>query len=406
MPKLLPPGVAELPVGVSYAHIKDATRRPHQFRAKDPTSRKSRSKCFAKVREGLRWAIGVREGMQARTMPTGKVHWATVAADYLATITQSGRRQNYLDAVGRITANITAKSAGDINAPAFRELVRDYLDNLVADPDSRCPGAELSPATKNKHLAVIRAVCHYARDKYRIPFDPIGGVKASKVRKKIIQTLTLDEARACVAPSMEPDPYFLRVALLLYLGLRERSEGLWLQWRDYDAARKIMQVREREGVNELKTGEREVPVPDELAAILARTPRQGPFILSAKIRLDADGANVEDRTDYGRFKAYLRKALLPEDANEKQTAETEARVGLITRHSLRHLYARVMAATGVAISSLKTRLGHTSISTTMIYASGSDSYEALVESWPKGQWTLRPVVTAVQVEAQRGAYPS
>ena len=389
MSKTLPPGISHLPPGVIYAHLEACPNRPHLFRALSPHTGKLKSKSFATVKAGMDWASGQRAGMKARTVVDGKVLWTTAVDDYLAGLSKSGRRERYIDSVKQITTAVSAWKPGDITKPAFREIVGDELDKLKTAEGSRQPGLPASAGTKLRYLAVIRAVVHAAAAKHYIPFDPIGGLKGPKQRKEIMQTLTLDEARACVSPAMESDPYFLRFALLLYLGLRERSEGLWLRWEDYDTGRQIMQVREREGVNELKTGEREVPVPAELATILKRTPRRGGFILPASIRTREDGEPIGDSVDYMRFKAYLRKAMLPVEPTAKQTFAVEKRVAVITRHSIRHLYARVMSATGVVDSTLKTRLGHTAISTTMIYAEGSDSYEALVETWPKGQWMLR-----------------
>ena len=400
MSKTLPPGIAHLPPGVIYVHLPACIHKPHQFRALSPHTGKMKSRSFATVKAGMDWASGQRASMKARTVAEGRVMWHSAVDDYIAGLRKSGRRERYIASVVQITSTVSAWVPGDLTKPAFREIVRDGLDQLKTAAGSRQPGQPVSAGTKLCYLATIRAVVHAAVVQHHLPFDPVAGVKAPRTRKTIMQTLTMDEARSCVAPAMKSDPYFLRFALLLYLGLRERSEGLQLRWEDYDTDRQIMQVRERDGINQLKTGEREIPVPRELTEILDETPRRGPYLVCDEIRLGGNGDLVADRTDYTRFKAYLRRALLPLDPTEKQSFTVNARVDQISRHSLRHLHARIMAATGVSLASLKSRLGHTAISTTMIYAEGADSYEALVEKWTKGQWMLRPVVAEEQAVAQ------
>ena len=387
MPKANPAGIV-LPRGAYYAHRPAKPLHPHLFRVSDPHSGKMVNKSFANPKAGRKWAEAMLGGMRARTVAVGRVGWADAGAEYVAAITASGRRAKYVASVQRIVAAVADRGARDITAPRFRTIVQSYVETVTAAEGARQPGAAMSPASRATFLAIIRAICRHACHQHRIPFDPVGGIKAPKVPRVIIETLTVDELRACLAPHLEADPYFLRFALLVYLGLRERGEGLSLRWQDWDVGRRVMKVAMDAG-GELKSGEREVPVPDELADLLRRTPKASDCILPDVVRLDHKRGPVGDKTDYQRFKVYLTKALTPEGAAPVTVAKVKARVAKIKRHSLRHAFARLMAATGVGLPTLHGWLGHTSISTTMIYAKGAEHYEEQVQGWPKGQFRLR-----------------
>jgi integrase len=383
-----------LPRGVSYQFLK-GNPLPHRFVVRDPKTGKRSTQCFDNSKEGESWSDGTLAEFKAGTRTPGRVAWTKASADYISELKGTNRRTHYIEAVQRVADHITNKGAGDITNERFPGIVREYLANVKADEGARQPGADLSPSTLVKRLAIIRAICHSAQKRHRIFFDPVSSVKAPKIRKRRVETLTLDELRECLAPDRESHPYFLRFALLAYLGLRDR-EGLHLRWQDYDTARRMITVKEQPKLYDLKNGEREIPVPTELAAILLRHPRKkNVFILPDSIRLEKPKKSlegktekksqddqpekkpVEDRTDYARFKAFLHDAI------------GEERAALICRHAMRHLYARLMAATGVSLSTLFSYLGHASISTTMIYAQGSQSYEPLVVGWERGELRLR-----------------
>lgn len=377
-----------LPRGVNYHHRPDRPQQPHLFRVIDPHTGKRVSKAFAAIGAGVRWADAKLAGLKTRSVAAGRVGWADAGAEYVAAITASGRREKYVASVQRIVEAVADRGASDITAPRFRTIVQSYVETVTAAEGARQPGAVMSPASRATFLAIIRAICRHACHQHRIPFDPVGGIKAPKVPRVIIETLTVDELRACLAPHLEADPYFLRFALLVYLGLRERGEGLSLRWQDWDVGRRVMKVAMDAG-GDLKSGEREVPVPDELADLLRRTPKASDSILPDAVRLDHKRRPVGDKTDYQRFKVYLSKALTPDGAAPVTVAKVKARVAKIKRHSLRHAFARLMAATGVGLPTLHGWLGHTSISTTMIYARGAEHYEEQVQGWPKGQFRMR-----------------
>ncbi len=382
--------------GVYYTHRPDMPHNPHRFRVSDPHTTKMVAKSFATIAEGELWAEGMRGGLRNRTVANGRVPWSTAVADYTAALTSAGRNPKYVRTVARIGADLLTRGASDIASPRFRTLVEDYVAGQTTAPGSRQPGLPMSPATRRTSLAIIRAIVHAAAGKYRIPFDPVAGIKPPKVRKELVEVMTIDEVRACLRPDMEAHPYFLRFAILAYLGVRDRGEGLMLRWEDFDPARRTIRIRYSEDDADdetgLKTGEREIPVPEELADIFRTSPKDGEWILPDRIRLDRHGSVVGDKTDYQRFKAFLRDAWISEDMRPMDRERVQRRIRIINRKAMRHLYARLMAATGVALTALKSRMGHTSISTTAIYAEGSDAYERVTAGWPRGELLLRGTV--------------
>jgi len=398
MSKSIPVGISTLPKGVSYRLVPECVKSPHLFRVRDPHSGKVKNKSFADPKKGLKWAEGTRAGLEARVVSNGKVPWSTAVDDYVSSLKGAGKNEKYTRTVARIGEDLKAKGAGDITGTRFRTLVEEYIEGLVTAPGSRQPGLAMSAATRRTALAIIRGIVHKAVGNYRIPFDPVAGVSAPKVKKKLVNVMTLPEAAACLSCGMESNPYFLRFAIMAYLGVRDRDEGLMLQWEDFDPTIKVMRLRYHEGTT-LKTGEREIPVPEELAAILRTAPKKGRWILSDAIRLGKNGKLVGDKTDYQRFKAYLRDAWMPSATSPADRERIERRIVLINRKSMRHLYARLQSATGVSHSTLKDRMGHTNFSTTMLYASGSTHFEKLVDGWGKGEFNFRQITVSTQALA-------
>lgn len=375
MAKQLPLNVRQLPRGISY-QLLAGNPVPHRFIVRDPGTGQRLTKCWGDPKSGIAWADATLAGLKARTLPGRRVPWSEAATAYINELKSTNRRPSYITGVQRVSDGLVAAGATDLTSERFPELVRTYIATLRTGKKSRKPGREAAAGSKARQLAIIRAITHAAQKRHRIPFDPVGGVKAPKVRKTMAETMTLDELRLCLADEQEADPYYLRFALLAYLGCRQ-GEGLHLRWSDYDVGRQAIAIRDQPKFYDLKSGERWVPVPPELSALLIRQRRAGNYILSDCIRLDRHGKPVLDRTDYGRFKTYIAKCI------------GEDRAAVINRHSLRHLYARLMAATGVSLPSLKARLGHTAINTTMIYATGTESYESLVAEWKKGELRFR-----------------
>lgn len=391
MAKALPPGETKpLPRGVSWQFKADRPNAPHFFVVRDPKNHKRITGSFARVKDGLSWADGILAGAKVGTITAGRFLFSDVAQAYLDNLADTRKRPEFIADAKRILDQAMVDIKGDIKTSEFAKATIRHLNGLArVGAEDNADALPLSPFTINRHRAVIAAAVHYVCELEHIPLNPMGGVGRLKEEETTMDTLTLDQVAACLAKWQEPNPYFLRFALLVYLGVRE-GEGLHLRWADYDSVRGTIKVRRQPALYNLKTGERTIPVPLELREILLKQKRQGEFIVADQVRLMLEDPKpgearrvVGDKTDYQRFHAYLTSCGVTNAAE-------------IKRHSTRHLYAQLMAASGVSMSTLKEWLGHKKIVTTDIYTKGSALYEGIAASWGKGNLRLRQPAAAAK----------
>ena len=135
-------------------------------------------------------------------------------------------------------------------------------------------------------------------------------------------------------------------AAAAYTGLR-REELVWLEWKDIDFRRQQIYVRNKPG-HPLKDYEaRTVPMPDALMSILHQ------------------------------LMSEIHQWAFPSPRGKRwQSANLSRRVAPLFRkagikgafHTLRHAYASHLVMAGVDLASVQKLLGHSSITTTMIYA--------------------------------------
>ena len=157
-----------------------------------------------------------------------------------------------------------------------------------------------------------------------------------------------------------PDGFFL--ALLYYTGLR-RGEALGLQWSDVDFSKKQLNVRrdidfETGAVGTLKSAAsmREVPIPDELLAILQKRREIGNGFLIRAPRTKL----FWTKATYERHWAKIRVAIYAAD----NTVEHDEVGSILTPHYFRHNYATLLYEADVDMLTAQTWLGHADPKTT------------------------------------------
>lgn len=234
-----------------------------------------------------------------------------------------------------------------------RDLTRwlyhlEFADVLSAQSDdvsawlSELAAEGLSPNTRRRKLAVIRAFYSWAVAQGLIAESPAAVVRSPKQRQTLPVILQQDDARLLLeAAKVDPRDYAI-LRLLLDCGLRE-SELCLL--RASDLRRGQLLVTGKGGKQRL------LPLPAlTLRAILAyrRTiPAETvPLFLSQK-----DG-QLERSAIWRMVKSYVRAAKLPEE---------------ISPHKLRHTCATLLLDGGADIRAVQGVLGHASIATTEIY---------------------------------------
>jgi len=131
-----------------------------------------------------------------------------------------------------------------------------------------------------------------------------------------------------------------------------KAELEHLQWADVDLSRRRILIRRKEGWNP-KSGEREIPMSDGVFEQLS--------LLRKKNVRAKDSAFMFHAKNSGHSHNRLRRELI-------KIAEKAGIPDLTKLHTLRHTFASHLVMQGVDLPTVKKLMGHSDITTTMIYA--------------------------------------
>lgn len=201
-----------------------------------------------------------------------------------------------------------------------------------------------APATQARQGRELKAFFNTAIRFGYIPYNPCSGVRLPRVPRNPPTILDKAEVRKLLNAA-KGTPYHGVLATALYAGLR-REELVWLEWEDVDLKKRQIYVKNKDG-HPLKDHEaRTVPIPDELVEVLQQLPMLSNWVFTSPAGMRWDPDNLTHR-----LPEVFRKAKLE--------------CGL---QRLRHTYASHLVMAGVDLASVQKLLGHSSITTTMIYA--------------------------------------
>ncbi len=228
------------------------------------------------------------------------------------------------------------------------KIIEKYLRNLHKD--------KLSDATVSRNLSCLRTFFKYAVSSKRISFDPTIGIKNKKVTQKLPSVMTDDEVEALLVqpnlmtPKGRRDKAMLEV--LYATGMRV-SELIALDIHDVNL-----------DVGYIITGqstkkERFVPLyPLAIKSIRDYLDHARPSFFNDDAPSDALFLNVTgqamSRQGFWKIiKAYTKSAKIDKD---------------ITPITLRHSFATHLLKNGADLKTIKDMLGHSTISSTKVYA--------------------------------------
>ncbi len=374
-------------------------------------------------------------------------------ADLLAENLQaSGVNDERIALVRAVGREVAAKGMSDMRRDTFAPRLQTWVRDLKAGwsmapdaPNRRKGQVPLSPASKNKILAVCRQITGLALKKRRLPYDPLIEVPHFREESKLKALFTVDELRRMVsdearmhaaseqrkieaalaaypgrrmsaiyflakdrgchwtsiynALKWDPvaDPWWLACCLLVYTGCRaQEAMALRWEWIRWDA-RIITLKLSGDYDNKTKT-ERLIPLEPELADILRPIAKPAGHILPPEIRAGGSGmksrktaAEGEGARDYTMaLRRYLKRIGL--EALDR------------TAHSLRHCYITLkLAREDMNVERLRKAVGHQAFVTTMGYGKLSQLYESEVDQWPDTTlWLRRPVQRGPQYASANG----
>lgn len=300
-----------------------------------------------------------RGSTRADTKDQAEIIVAKIRADALLEITTGKRPKLTLDAAfGRywldhakdlksavdITRGTRVILAGIGKHVALGDLSNDIVARFVAKRRGTKSKRKtlLSPASVNRELTLLRAVCRMARDRWGYEVAPINWKGQWLSEPEARETyLTADEAERILAEL----PKHLRAPFLLSLltGLR-KGNVLGLDWRQINMKARKIRVK----IKSKKLGGKplEIDMTEAVLILLANLgPKdEGPVFLY-KGRLF--------KQPHKAWKRALKRAGMDPDTRW---------------HDLRHTAGSWMVQGGIPLDVVQQNLGHTEISTTQRYA--------------------------------------
>ncbi|MBI4708205.1 MAG: site-specific integrase [Candidatus Omnitrophica bacterium] len=216
--------------------------------------------------------------------------------------------------------------------------LQEYLNHRINND-------KISLYEANNTIINLKAWLNWAVKMQYVTDNPLRNVKKYKIPLNPKRFLSREEIEELLTAAQNPDIYTDRdtvlypvIATAIYTGMRQ-AELFSLEWSDVDFTRKQITVKNKEGFTTKSKKFRVIPLHDKLRSIL--------------VPLRKEKGPCFDTTNQRRvFKRILKIGKL---------------MG-IGWHTLRHTFASHLVMNGVDLNTVKDLLGHSSITTTMIYS--------------------------------------
>jgi len=198
---------------------------------------------------------------------------------------------------------------------------------------------EVSPATVNRSLAVLKSMFNRAIEWKKAKYNPSQAVKHFKENNKRLRFLEREEIEKLLANCA--DHLKPIVIIALNTGMR-KGEILGLKWHDVDIKRSVIQL-----LNTKNGEKREVPINDMVKQTFVAIPKHAN---SAYIFCNNKGQPYGD----------IKKSFF--------TALTNSAIIGFHFHDLRHTFASQLVMAGVDLNTVRELLGHKSLEMTLRYS--------------------------------------
>lgn len=234
----------------------------------------------------------------------------------------------------------------------------------------------LSPKTRLDIHRIFKLALKHAVRMRLITFNPADNVKAPRVVRASIDTLTVEQS-ADLLEAVRNKPLYWPVLLALATGMR-RGEIVALRWKNVDFDNKTIRVVE--SVEQTKAGTRfKSPKTNRTRAILL--PEYAVEELRRHKELQTKGLarlNIVHTPETLVCARYDGKLLWPSSLTHEFMKLYKKRSDLprIRFHDLRHSHATQLLAAGIHPKIAQERLGHSTISTTLdLYSHATDTMQ-------------------------------
>lgn len=219
----------------------------------------------------------------------------------------------------------------------IKELTKSHAYEFLA-----ARSKQAAPATVNRGLAVLKNLMSFAVEKDLVTHNPLFGFRLLPEPEKSLRILTVEEYKSLLSHVYEADAAIGVFTETLGETALRKSEGLRLQWPDINIKDRLLTV------GESKSGRRRhVPLSRAALEALSRLERVvGIPWLFMRTRADR-WKDPRGPFHIGRKAAGLEWAGF---------------------HDLRHFRATQWIRAGIDVRTVQGLLGHSSITTTQIYA--------------------------------------
>jgi integrase len=230
-------------------------------------------------------------------------------------------------------------------------ITRERLQTLMNDMGTRYA----STTVTNLRAALSKLLTRATEDGV-LSRNPLAKVKTPRpiVRQRTFLTREQRDAVMAEASRRGRDVHLL-FALMLMLGLR-KSEALALTWADVDLTNRIAWIRNSDAFTTKSGNNRSIPICDELFELLRNHKQNNGFVVQPRKQASAG----RYRWDFTRvFASVVRTAQAP----------------WVTPHGARHAFASLFLAAGGSFFKLGKYLGHSTATTTELYAHAVPGYD-------------------------------
>jgi len=254
------------------------------------------------------------------------------------------------------------------------EEIKSFLNHLATEN-------KVAASTQNQALSSLLFLYKHVLNK---PLDFIDGIIRAKTTRRLPVVLSKEEVSILLS-SMAPHPRLL-CSLMYGAGLR-LSESLRLRVMDINFDHNCLEIRDGKGKKD-----RFVPIPSSCITPLKELIKRCHFEWSQRMKHGDPGVSLPERTlnqspesskDWSYY--YLspsaklskcpRTGITLRHHIHKNTVQKQFKRALLstaivkkaTCHSLRHSYATHLLQAGTDLRVIQELLGHSDVSTTMLY---------------------------------------
>lgn len=275
------------------------------------------------------------------------IDFCVLMEEWLGEVEQNRKYSTYVKYKKLYTCHIQNVFSSD----KLSQMTNGYIQTHLA-------ALEISDATRQNVLAVMKQALRYAEKQYGYPMPSLMGCTMQKRPHSIEVMGRMEQIRLIQFLNSDMDISKAGIYLCLFTGIR-LGEVCSLKWADIDQNRGLLHVNRTVQRIESKEGptktvllesppksvfsKRVIPMSDSLLSLLIKFKREGQEYVLQKNR------PMEPRTYQNHFKKYLKQIDAPN----------------YNFHVLRHTFATNCVDSGMDIKSLSEILGHSNVQITL-----------------------------------------